>query len=140
MQILPKIPQEIGYKLFRNEEYNVESQVRPEILQNFLEYWKNSKEPEINVDNMYEYYLLCQEFKLMTDYFAANSNENDLHISSLKYFSKFFINDDTLFNKPQHERYIAMHLDTFLKEDENIMLKIPINSLFNIFFHKERVH
>ena len=44
-------------------------------------------------------------------------------------------NDD----KSQSEKFIAMHLDDYIDMYEQELLKIPSNSLFNIFFHKERI-
>lgn len=134
MQVLPKIPQEIGSKLLKNEDYTVESQVQLEVFQRFLEYWKDSKEPEINSDNLFQYYLLSQEFGLMKDCLTKYTNNDDFHLSSLLYLDK-----QKLLDKSDHERYIALHLDSFLTKYEEKMLKIPINSLRTIFFHKERV-
>lgn len=137
MQILPKIPKEIGIKLLKNEEYTVQSQVQPEIFQNFLDYWQNSKEPEIISDNFFEYYLLNKEFGLMTEYLSEKYDQVDFHISSLKYLSNN--QQNAPIDKSDHEKYIAMHLDNFLEKNEGKMLEISINSLFNIFFHKDRV-
>lgn len=47
-----KIPKEIGFKLYKDQAYTVQSQVQPEVFQNFLEYWQNSKEPNINSENI----------------------------------------------------------------------------------------
>ncbi|KAK8841463.1 hypothetical protein M9Y10_027081 [Tritrichomonas musculus] len=138
MQVLPQIPQEIGSKLLKNEDYTVESQVQLEVFQNFLDYWKTSKEPKINSDNLFEYHLLSQEFGLMKDILSKKTDGKDFHISSLKYILN--LNDqNTLLNRSPHEGYIALHLDSFLAENEEEMLKIPINSLYNIFFHTERI-
>ena len=42
-------------------------------------------------------------------------------------------------DKSQNEKYIAMHLDECIEKYEQELLKIPLNSLVNIFFHKERI-
>ena len=138
VQILQEIPKEIGIKLIKNETYIVKSQVSPEIFQNFLDYWQHSKKIEFNSDNMFEYFLLSQEFGIKIDSFSEKSNENIFHISILKYILKNNQNN-ILFDKSEQEKYIALHLDSFLQNYEDQLLSIPITSLFNIFFHKERI-
>lgn len=138
IELLSQIPQEIGSKLISNKDYTVESQVQLEVFQSFIDYWKNSKEPEINPDNLYDYYLLSQEFGLMKDFLTQNTNENDFHLTCLKHISNIDNSHKSL-DKSEHEKYIALHLDSYLSEKEEQILKIPINSLYNIFYHEERV-
>ena len=83
MTILPKIPEEIGIKLIKNVFYVVESQVSPEVFKNFLKYWVTSKDPEVNSENIYEYYLLSQEFCISINNVSEESD--DFHISVLNY-------------------------------------------------------
>ena len=143
MLILQKLPQEIGIQLLNNKNYTVKSSVRLEIFQGFLDYWSKSKELEINSDNLVEYYLLNEEFGFMIENFNEKYNENDFHLSFLCN-SKNCSNDtknsnqhNIFFDKSSHEQYIAMHLDSFIDKYEEQILKIPISSLYNIFFHRK---
>lgn len=138
VQMLQEIPKEIGFKLMRNETYIVKSQVRKENFQNFLDYWQHSKKLEFNSDNMFEYFLLSQEFGIKIDFFSEKSNENIFHMSILKYILKNNQNN-ILFDKSEQEKYIALHLDCFLQNNEDQLLSLPITTLFNIFFNKDRI-
>lgn len=118
IEALNKIPKEIGYKLFKNEPYKVQSNVQPEVFQSFLKYWQNSEEPNITDDNIYEYYLLSKEFCLMSEYFSEETNENKLHIASLKYLTNINPNEQNAIDKAKEERYIAMNLDSYIEKKQ----------------------
>lgn len=80
---------------------------------------------------MYEYYLLSKEFEIMKDNFE---NTQILHLSLLKY--KFI--DQIPSEKSNSEKSIATNLDFFIDKYPDLLGQIPIESLYNIFYHKER--
>lgn len=122
---------------FNGGKYFVRSKVRNEILQSFLDYWVQEKEFKVNVDNIWEYSLLSNEFDLFKDIVSKSEYKNILHLSCLIYITKEKSFDHTI-DMLTAELYIAQHLDYYLENYQNEMHNIPLNSLYNIFFHKER--
>ena len=80
---------------------------------------------------IHEYYLLSQEFQVLTDYLSDKMDEAIINLSIL--ISS--MNRD----KSRSEKYVSMHLTDFIDKYDQELKKIPINSLFNIFYHPERV-
>lgn len=136
MQILPNLPQKIGMRFLKNECYEVQSRVSHQILQKFLDFWAHGTEPEVNSDEIFEYYLLSQEFGLMGEYLSKKIDNSSFNSSILKYLSE---KRNCPIDKSDYEQYIAMNLNSFLEDKEDDMMRIPLISLINIFFHKKRV-
>lgn len=129
---LEKISKKIQNEIMQNEQYLVVSNVRNEIFQIFLDFWIKNIEPLFDSDNIYELNLLMNEFDLKSKNIIIG-HEELLRISILKYdFS-------SLLDKSESEKYIAKHLDFYIKKYMNQIKCIPITSLYNIFYHEERV-
>lgn len=129
---LEKISKKIQNEIMQNEQYIVVSNVRNEIFQIFLDFWIKNIEPLFDSDNIYELNLLMNEFDLKSKNIIIG-HEELLRISILRYdFS-------SLHDKSESEKYIAKHLDFYIKKYMNQIKCIPITSLYNIFYHEERV-
>lgn len=61
------VDQDIYSSLLYNKEYEVKSNVSEEIFQSFINYWINRQIPNINIDNISEYFLLSNEFSIMNN-------------------------------------------------------------------------
>ncbi|KAK8837919.1 hypothetical protein M9Y10_035860 [Tritrichomonas musculus] len=134
-KILNKIPEgkeEIYSSLFNNHEYSINSSVRDEVFQSYLDNWQNDTDPQINSDNILEYYQLSQELGVFSDYILQPKYKPLL-------FSNLLSTDkDILFDRSGIERSISLHLDDYISKHESELFKIRITSLFNIFYHKHR--
>lgn len=146
MQILSQFNLDVAGKLMNKEIYHVESIVSDESFQNFLNFWIKAEEPVINSQNAYDYFLLSQEFGIMKDIVSKNINEDVIHISCLKKSNDDNNNNDdnndqqkSLHDKSQHEEYVAKHLDKYIERYSNDLLEISPTSLYNIFYHPQRV-
>lgn len=126
-----QLPLQIKSSLYNDNKYVIKSKVCLENFQNFMNNYKDNTKPEINLSNMYEYYLLSKEFEIMKDNFE---NSQILHLSLLKY--KFI--DQVPSEKSNSEKSIATNLDFFIDKYPDLLSQIPIESLYNIFYHKER--
>ena len=130
LNLLGAFPESISTQISNQEYYNVESAIKQETFDSFKKYLMDSLEPEINSDNMHDFYLLSQEFQILTDYLSSKIDEDSFNLSILT--------SNTSEDKSQSERYISKHLDDIITKHEEELSKIPINSLFNIFYHPER--
>lgn len=126
-----QLPLQIKSSLYNDNKYVIKSKVCLENFQNFMNNYKDNTKPEINLSNMYEYYLLSKEFEIMKDNFE---NTQILHLSLLKY--KFI--DQIPSEKSNSEKSISTNLDFFIDKYPDLLGQIPIESLYNIFYHKER--
>lgn len=133
-QKIPDDKESVYNDLFNRHEYYVQSKVRKEIFESFLEYWSNDTFPEINSDNILEYYQLNIEFGFFNDYFSSEKVKEPVYNLSYLLVKK----KDGILNINEIERKIALNLDVYLDEYSKDLSKIPITGLYNIFFHRER--
>ena len=112
-KILNKIPDKKEYlysQLFNKHKYTVNSNVRNEIYQSYLDNWQNDTTPTVNSDNILEYYQLNQEFGIFDESFSTPQKEPLLYVNLLK------SNNNTLpLDKSNIEKSISLHLDTYGK-------------------------
>lgn len=136
-KLLAKIPEnkeELFNKLFLDHDYFVHSQVKNEVFQSFLNYWKEDILPKIESDNIMEYFQLNLEFGLLDDYFSIQKNKDPE-------FNLIFlinINQKTNAIKQDAEKEVSTNLDNYLINYADKLALIPIPSLYNIFYHRER--
>lgn len=116
----------------QSKMYEVKASVSIESLQIFLNYWIYDSLPQINIGNIWSYYLLSEEFGLMSDYLSLPEYEPILKL-------RFLIEKKGNENLMQKiERFIALHLDFYIEKYSDEMHQIELSSLFNIFYHSER--
>ena len=128
---LNKLPTCLQDQLFINGEYYVESMVTEQNLLDVLQYMiDESKKLKPSIENVCDYKDLCDEFEINSDFISSENLK-------LSYLIKF--KDKNTKDKSKYEEYISQNLDYFLKEKEDEMLKVPISSLRNIFFHEKRI-
>lgn len=131
LNYLEKISRKIHSEILIKQEYVVELNVHYESFQIFLNYWLKNIKPSFNSENTYEINLLIEEFELKSHNKTLEYDEL-LKVSILK--SSFLYNHD----KSSSEEYIAGNLDFYLLNYNNDLYDVPINSLYNIFYHKKR--
>lgn len=140
IHIMSQFNLNVAAKLLNKEAYHVESNVSDETFQNFLNFWTKGEEPLINSDNASDYYLLSEEIGLMKDIVLKHINEDVLHISCLqKLDAKPKDKEKISHDKSNNEKYAAKNLDKLIKKYPDHLMKIPINSLYNIFYNPQRV-
>lgn len=132
---LNRLPRNIRDLLFQKEKYIVESDVKTQIFNNFIDNFIDSS-TNLNVDaeNIYQYRLLSDEFNFLKDELTNSEYENAFKISILLNIQKA-----KNFDRTAIENYISQNLDFYLQNYANYMPEIPITSLYNIFYNKNRV-
>lgn len=134
IKVIKRFPDDISNILIQYHEYQIQAKVQIEILQGFLDYLFNGKIPILTVNNIYQYNLLNEELKILND--ILNQQEN-IYLFKISVIRNVSIDENS--DKSNSERFISQNLDFFLTNYSNEMKQIPINSLYNIFNHKERV-
>lgn len=114
-------------------EYLIQSNVSEEVLKSFIKYWTTEEIPDILVDNYFEYSELSQEFNILKEYVQKKKKEFG---SSLNLFQNLKNPDQK--KRLQQEENTASKLQNYLDEYGIEMMKLPINTLFNIFKHPKR--
>lgn len=122
-----KISEKIQRALFEKGNYSVESNVRGDIFQIFVDYWINNKEISFNSDNIYELYLLSKEFELDLGIEGNKEYKDDFAFSIL---NKATLKNQ---NKEINEDFIANNIVFYLNNYPNQLSEVPITSLCNIF-------
>ncbi|KAK8875598.1 hypothetical protein M9Y10_005767 [Tritrichomonas musculus] len=132
---LPNVNKEIYSKLLftPSHTYIVKSNVDDSIFQSFINYWVDEKEPKIQLENYYQYYLLSQEFNLMENLLELskenwNTYEQNLYILSIP--SKI--------DKSQIEQIVSEDLDEYLEKYGKELMNLSIQTLINIFNNEQR--
>ena len=131
-QIICVVSERVANDLLINNQYFVFSDVSEEVFISFLEYWKDqSKTPDITPENLQEYEKISQEFEMMKDIISAQKED---HLFNIK-----ILQNSCCYDKTNIETKISKQLDFYLDNYSDEMQKIPINSLYNIFYTKERI-
>ncbi|KAK8839706.1 hypothetical protein M9Y10_031410 [Tritrichomonas musculus] len=116
-----------------SHQYYVESNVSENVFKSFLNYWIKEEIPNINISNFFEYHNLSQEFNLLTDIIEKKKGE---YGDDLQFFNGLLEQDNE--NRSDYEKQISENLDNYLDNYGPEIMKLPIQSLFNIFNHPER--
>lgn len=119
--------------LVNNQIYTIESNVRNDIFQSYLNYWNDGEIPQINSDNIWEYYQLSNEFGLLSEILSQPKFEQ---LFDLSFLIKQIQGSN--FNKSDIEKKIALNLQYYLENFSDELKRIQINILYNIFYHQER--
>ena len=135
VKYLRKIPDDIRNSLFfnPNNQYYVQSNVSEEVFQSFVDYWINNTLPDIRKDNISEYLQISQEFNLLKELIDSKMElwgEYLIHLNGL--------NERNNKELSLHEEQITKNLDYYLENYGEQVMNKPIQSLFNIFNHKQR--
>ena len=96
---------------------------------------------DINEANIWEYTLLNDEFGLIEKYLSSPEIEHLFNISNLlhpDYLPSLKNMKGYSFDKSSIENHISHHLDKYIAVSPNELSKIPLTSLGNIFYNKER--
>lgn len=142
IELFKKIKSTVSNYLINKRSYEVQSTVRCETFQLFLNYWKNEIDLVINESNIWEFTQLNNEFGLLEEYLSSPDIEQLFNISNLLH-SDYLPNLKNLekynYNKSFIEQSISHQLDKYIAESPNELSQIPLTSLYNIFYNKERV-
>lgn len=134
LQKIPESKDDFFNQIYNNHQYIVQSKVREVIFKSYLKYWEDETFPEIDNDNIMEYYQLSLEFGFLEDYFSASNSKEQL-------FNLYYlINQDKngKSNKNDIEQKIALDLDDYLTNFSKELSQIDTSTLYNIFYHPER--
>lgn len=126
------VSKKVADELLNYNQYYVISNVSENIFQNFIEFWKDKQKiPIIDHTNFVEYQKLNQEFGMLTEIIISKTDD--------PLFNILCLSNDVNCDKNSIERSIASNLDQYLEKYAKEMYQIPINSLYNIFKHQERI-
>lgn len=97
---LNRLPNNIRDLLFQNGKYSIQSNVSFQNLSSFLDYYfDESKNPDINIDNIYEYRFLSKEFNFNIDYLSSPEADKLFKISALLKTKEEEISDKSIFEE-----------------------------------------
>lgn len=133
---LNKIPEdkEIPYNsLATQHEYTIQSKIKNDTFQSFLNYWNDDELPQITLENIWEYYQLSEEFGILREYLSTDQFSPLFNLSYL-----INLNNVSNFEKICFEKKVAINLDHYLTNYASNMKQIQIDSLCRIFNHQER--
>ena len=103
---------------------NCSFNVSEEVFQQIIDYLNNNQEPDINNANIVDHIVLKSEFNLFATLIKNKiKKENILDI----------YNDKRITDKEEIENKIAENLDFHIKNDQEKMCNINVQSLCNIF-------
>lgn len=114
-------------------QYNIESNVSEDVLQSYIKYWTDEDLPEVTISNFYEFYHLNQEFDLLTDFLENKKLEFG---KDLQYY--YALKESDIHYQSCYEEIISKNLDEYLERYGAEMMKLPTQTLFNIFNHQQR--
>ena len=136
LKLFNKLGDAICRELINTEKYLVRSNVSNENFQVFLDFLNDKiQTPELTTNNYYDYFLLSEEFnKNLSDYLSKQEFNNIKNLSILKNAKTEEARDKSYF-----EEYIAEHLDYYLEFFSKEMSQIPLQTLYNVFQHKNRI-
>lgn len=131
-KVLADFPQNIYDTLIFSPQhkYEIKSNVSEEVLRAFINYLKTQHIPEITINNFFEFSELSQEFNQFKEIIQAKQAEFDKNLS---YFNGLKSQNQT--TRSFYEDQIAQNLDDYLEKYGKDMLKLPIQTLHNIFNH-----
>lgn len=128
MDISPNIQNKLIFS--PQHEYSVESNVSSQIFESFIGYLINGNIPSIQISNINEYEKLSHEFDQLRSEIEQKKNEFGEHLINLNGLQEKC--DD----KSTYEEEIAKKLDEYVTKYGCELMKSPIQSLYNIFSHK----
>ena len=106
IELLKKIKSTVSNYLINMRSYEVQSKVRYETFQLFLNYWKNEIDLKIHEDNIWEFTQLNDEFGLLEEYLSSPDIEHLFNISNL-------LHSDHLPNFKNLKKYRIVHKIVF---------------------------
>ncbi|KAK8837876.1 hypothetical protein M9Y10_035816 [Tritrichomonas musculus] len=124
--------------LFHNivalHQYQVKSNIDIQILRDFLYHWNNNTQPQVDSNNILQYFQLFNEFGYLENYEELNIDHvRQCYIEVLQKKNNSS-NDVSII-----ETKISQNLDIYLTEKySEDFSHIPANSLYNIFYNNER--
>lgn len=141
-ELLMQISEDIDIQLSQNKPYFVKSKVENENFNKFLDYWYEGKEPIITHENVFDFFLLSNEFGLMKDLISKSNEDATIILSCLKNLDQSTTtkkpNSYDVFDKSSYEEFVARNLGQIIIEYPELLQQVPIQSLYNIFNHKEK--
>lgn len=142
-ELLMQISEDIDIQLSQNRQYIVRSKVKNENFKEFLNYWYEGKEPVFTHENIFDFYLLSNEFGLMKDLIFKSNESVTINLSCLKYLNPSTTTTERpnlcdAFDKSSCEEFVARNLDQIIIKYPELLQQVPTQSLYNIFNHKEK--
>lgn len=134
-ELFSQISSTIAKQLFYQDKYYVHSKVKEETFQSFINFLLKGEHPTYHADNILEYVDLFQEFEIKQNLLQT---EDEINLYKKTIIQDLISSNQNTERKSTSEKYIAEHLDEFIEKYPNEMKRIDINSLHNIFFHKNR--
>lgn len=113
--------------------YTVQSDVSEEVFKSFIKYLVTNEVPNIDITSIMEYSQLSQEFNLMHSLIFSIEHTKEFHVHQVEK-----LNNPSIQNKSEIEKFIAKSLDGFIINCGEQLLCSSIHSLYRIFNHSER--
>lgn len=115
--------------IFSNEhQYEIESKVSEETVDNFIKYLIDDEIPEILISNINEYETLSYEFETLTEMINQKKEEYGKYLITIQGLKS---EDKNM--KKIYENEIIENLNEYIEKYGIELMKIPIETLYNIF-------
>ena len=134
LSFIKKMPVQINKSLIFNQPYLIQSKIQIKNLEMFLNYLNNANVDlsEMRSNDFFEYYLLKTEFNVDD----INEDQNYTEILNESIINN--INSTSSFGRIVCEDHISANLDYYINSYGDLLRKIPITSLYNIFVNPKR--
>lgn len=129
------LPSHIIVSLYNLKQYEVQSNISKEVFQSLCQYFSNHQLPNIDESNIYQWFQLDKEFCIPSINKSIESKKESLGKHSLNII---FLQSNINADNSDIEKEIAMDLDIYVKNYGKELLNLPIQTLYNIFYHKDR--
>ena len=134
--ILRQFPFDIFCSLFNSKQYQIQSNVSEEVFHSLCHYFSSRQIPIINSDNIGQYIQLNSEFNIqcIAELIESTKQSLDKHLLNISY-----LETQSNINNNEIEREISLELDTYIEKYHTELFRLPIQTLYNIFNHPNRV-
>ena len=128
------LPDNIIFPLINEPHiYNIQADVSEDVFNSLCIYFATHTLPNIQISNFFSYVQINNEFCIQSITELIEEKRDS--------FGEYLLNIESIYNqsipdKSQIEEEIAQNLDIYINKYGEQLLNLPINSLFNIFGHK----
>lgn len=132
---LMKLSENLQTLFFNSNELVIQNNVDEDIIcqtANYISDFKNV--PNITPQNAYQFRQLSDEFDLPMHFLDTVEMQEAINLSILLNATHNSSNDLS-----SHEKYISQRLDLYLRKYSKTMYHLSIQSLYNIFYHVDRI-
>lgn len=130
-----QLPKNVLISILHHNNYKIQSNICDSTFQSIIKYFKDGTLPSIRYDDIKEYETISNELQIedISKIVQIKREEYGQILNNINALMQ-----STLFDKSDLEHHISQNLDIYLELYGDEFMKIPIQSLYNIFSYKDR--